>query len=66
VRDYWQSPSTKLAAASPFRCYLVSHGSKRTFLRALRTLVTNGVSPMSTVRSVTAVTRPDTSVSRIY
>jgi hypothetical protein len=67
VRDYWQSLSTKLAAASPFRCYLVSHGSKRgILLAALRTMVTNGVSPMLWVRSVTTVTRPDTSVSGNY
>jgi hypothetical protein len=47
---------TKLAAASPFHCCLVSPGSKRTFVHALRTMLTNEVSPMRKMHSVTAVT----------
>jgi len=47
---------TKLAAASPFHCCLVSPGSKRAIVHALRTMLTNGVSPMRTPRSVMAVT----------
>jgi hypothetical protein len=49
---------TKLAAASPFHGHFVSPGSKRTFLLALRTMLTTGVSPMCEVRTVTAVTPP--------
>jgi hypothetical protein len=41
VRSYWCSlHKTKLAAASPFHCRLVSPGSKKAFLRALRTMLT--------------------------
>ncbi len=56
MRSYWRSLRTKLAAASPFHCCLVSPGSKRTFLRALRTMLTTGVSPKFEIRSVIAVT----------
>ena len=47
---------TKLAAASPFHGYFVSPGSKRAFLAALRTMLTNEVSPMRKVHSVTVIT----------
>ena len=47
---------TKLAAASPFHNRFVSPGSKRAFLRAFRTMLTNGVSPIRKCRTVTAVT----------
>jgi hypothetical protein len=49
-------PRTKQAAASPFHCRLVSSGSKKANLRALRTMLTNGVSPKFEKRSVIAVT----------
>ena len=48
---------TRLAAASPFHCYLVSLGSKRAFVRAFRTLLTNEVSRIRINRTVTAITR---------
>jgi len=58
ARGYWRSlHKTKLAAASPFHCCLVSPGSKKAFVRAFRTMLTNGVSPMRETRSVTAITR---------
>jgi len=47
---------TKLVAASPFHCCLVSPGSKKTFLRAFRTMLTSGVSPIWKQHSVTAIT----------
>ena len=47
---------TKLAAASPFHCCLVSPGSKKAFVHAVRTMLTNGVSRILGWRSVTAVT----------
>ena len=56
MRSYWRSLRTKLAAASPFHCCLVSPGSKKAFLRALRTMLTTGVSPKFEIRSVIAVT----------
>jgi len=56
VRSYWRSLRTKQAAASPFHCCLVSPGSKKAFLRALRTMLTTGVSPKFEIRSVIAVT----------
>jgi len=48
---------TKLAAASPFHGYFVSPGSKKAFLLALRTMLTNGVSRIRKARSVTNVTQ---------
>jgi hypothetical protein len=55
---------TKLAAASPNLGQFVSPGSKRAYVLAFRTMLTGGVSPMSRVRSVSAVTTPRTSVLR--
>lgn len=48
---------TKLAAASPFHCCFVSPGSKRTFLRVPRTMLTNSVSRISVMGSVMTITQ---------
>jgi hypothetical protein len=47
---------TKLAAASPFHCCLVTTGSKRAFVLALEPMLTIEVSLKRESGSVTAVT----------
>jgi hypothetical protein len=48
---------TKLAAASPFHCCLVTTGSKRAFVLAPEPMLTIEVSPMKKSGSVTAITQ---------
>ena len=55
--------TNEVSCGFPFHGFPVSPDSKKAFLLAFRTMVTNGVCPRSRVRSVIAVTRTGASKS---